>query len=337
MVQENNLGGGNYPRFGGLRNLRIIYLLCQPTWKLRRPDSMLPLPAGATANLSTIFFTKIWLPIKSRSRSDQKILVLQPETPTFLLIGELLSEETRRKLRLLSIERPLFFIEVNNAPNHLSLAREAKLVQRVIRMLTPAIFAPRLQALSTIFIAGNADFMNVIENVHFGLKGTPSASEVEFLTYLLEQNQPTYRRTSTAGSKSHPLRFGSGTAAESSLPQLAEHVEQHLARVLSDHAHRLDVFLDVQEERTAARILRIQRAWKKGIIDEFAGVEPLELLDLLAQNVDDQIWGQALQRSFLSVFGRHQPQYLPEACSITSGSSAPRWVSWVFIAASRKW
>ena len=87
----------------------------------------------------------------------------------------------------MSIDRPLFFIEANNASNHHSLAREAKLVQRVIRLLTPAIFAPRLHNLSTVFIAGNADFLSVMENVHFGFKGTPSASEVEFLTFLLEQ------------------------------------------------------------------------------------------------------------------------------------------------------
>ena len=38
-----------------------------------------------------------------------------------------------------------------------------------------------------MFIAGNADFLSAMENVHFGFKGTPSASEVEFLTFLLEQ------------------------------------------------------------------------------------------------------------------------------------------------------
>ena len=117
----------------------------------------------------------------------EQFLTQQPETPTFLLIGDTLGEETRRKLRLLSVERPLFFIEANNAPNHLSLAREAKLVQRVIRLLSPAIFAPRLGTLSPVFVVGNADFLNVIENVHFNLKGTPSASEVELLTFLLDQ------------------------------------------------------------------------------------------------------------------------------------------------------
>ncbi len=120
----------------------------------------------------------------------EQFLIEQPDTPTFVLIGEVLSEETRRKLRRLSVDKPLFFIEANNAPNHLSLAREAKLVQRVIRLLTPAIFAPQWDSLSTVFIAGNADILNAIENVHFNLKGTPSASEIEFLSYLLEHHRP---------------------------------------------------------------------------------------------------------------------------------------------------
>lgn len=97
----------------------------------------------------------------------EQFLLHAPEIPTFLLIGDNLGEETRRKLRVLSIKRPLYFIEANNAPNHRSLSREAKLVQRVIRLLTPAIFTPSLHTFSTVFIAGNADFLNVMENVHF--------------------------------------------------------------------------------------------------------------------------------------------------------------------------
>jgi len=67
----------------------------------------------------------------------EQFLIHNPQVPTFLLIGGPLGEETRRKLRILSVERPLYFIEANNAPNHLSLAREARLVQRVMRLLTP--------------------------------------------------------------------------------------------------------------------------------------------------------------------------------------------------------
>ena len=84
--------------------------------------------------------------------------------------------------------------------NQHSLAREAKLVQRVIRLLTPAIFAPRLDSLSTVFVIGNADFLGVIENVQFQLKGTPSASEVEFLNFLLEQNLAESRNRNPGGN-----------------------------------------------------------------------------------------------------------------------------------------
>ena len=57
------------------------------------------------------------------------------------------------------------------------------------------------------------------------------------------------------------------------------------------------------------------------IMDEFSSLDARELLDLLVQNVHEPDWCQALQRSFLSAFYRHQPQYRPEACLVASGSS----------------
>ena len=154
----------------------------------------------------------------------EQFLIHQPEIPTFVLIGGPLGEETRGKLRLLSVKYPLFFIEANNAPNHLSLAREAKLVQRVIRLLNPGIFAQRLHTLSTVFIAGNPDFLNVIENVHFNLKGTPSASEVELLTFLIDQKMTKLPTENSCGGASGQAlvrgpgvgtHYGNGSAATS--------------------------------------------------------------------------------------------------------------------------
>ncbi len=168
-----------------------------------------------------------------------------PGMPTFMLIGGPLDEVTRRKLRLLSIEHPLFFIETNNAPNHLSLAREAKLVQRVIRLLTPAIFAKRLHNLSTVFIVGNADFLSVIENVHFNLKGTPSASEAEFLDFLLAQELaelPTDGPAQVPKEKPSFEGLGLGVSAETVLPELAERVEGHLDKLVEDRALKVDAF-----------------------------------------------------------------------------------------------
>jgi aspartate/methionine/tyrosine aminotransferase len=253
-----------------------------------------------------------------------QFLVDSPEVPTFLLIGGLLGEETRRKLRLLSVEHPLYFIEANNAPNHLSLAREARLVQRVMRLLTPAIFAPRLDTLSTVFIAGNADFLNVLENVHFNMKGTPSASEVEFLIYLLEQklaDLPAEPPVQVPQTRPTFDGLGTGTAAETVLPQLTERAEKHLERLINAGAKNLANSLATFEEKTALVSRRMQSTWKDGIIDEFSAIQTKDLLDLLALNIHEPAWSQALQRSFLSAFCKHQPQYLPEACLVVSGSN----------------
>ena len=275
--------------------------------------------------ISNLLFEELAADERAAREQVEQFLIHQPNTPVFLLIGGPLGEETRRKLRLLSIERPLFFIEANNAPNHLSLAREAKLVQRVIRLLNPAIFEPRLHSLSTVFIAGNADFLNVIENVHFNLKGTPSASEVELLSFLLEQKLTHLQTDAPAEVPQVKPAFDGlalGIAAETVLPQLAERVEQHLEQLLNDHAKMIEYSLTDLEKKTNAFDQRVQNAWRKdGISDEFSAIETRKLLDLLIQNLHKPAWCQRLQRSFLSAFGKHQPQYRLEACHVASGSS----------------
>jgi aspartate/methionine/tyrosine aminotransferase len=254
----------------------------------------------------------------------EQFLIEQPETPTFMVIGDALGEDTRRKLRLLSIERPLFFIEANNAPNHLSLAREAKLVHRVLRLLSPAIFAPRLNPHSTVFIVGNADFLNVIENVHFNLKGTPSASEVELLAFLLDQKLANVQTKKPAQVPQVSPSFEGlslGIASESVLPQLAQHVEQHIEEVLENHVQTLAHSLAMFEEHTSVFNRQVKNAWRGGIFDEFSHIETKELFDAMVQNLHDPVWCESLQRSFLNAFVRHQPQYRPEACQVASGSS----------------
>ncbi|MBC8508137.1 MAG: pyridoxal phosphate-dependent aminotransferase [Anaerolineales bacterium] len=254
----------------------------------------------------------------------EQLLEQQSNIPTFLFIGNPLDEVTRRKLRLLSIERPLFFIEANNAPNHLSLAREAKLVQRVIRLLTPAVFAKRLHHLPTVFIAGNADFLGVIENVHFNLKGTPSASEAELLDFLLTQQLV---EEGTNLSEQVPLAKPSfeglamGVSAETVLPDLASRTEHRLEKLVEDGVQTLAHSLTSWEEKLSLLTRRIQNAWRGHIFDELAEFKADEILDLLVQNLHNSEWIQSLQRSFLSAFIKHQPQYSAEACLVVSGSS----------------
>lgn len=277
-------------------------------------------------------------------------LATEPDVPTFFIIGAPLTEVSRRKLRLLSIHAPLFFIEANHAANQHSLAREAKLVPRVIRLLTPAIFDARLGALATVFVIGNADFLGVIENVHFALKGTPSASEIELLHFLLEGNRFLLEGNRFLLEGNHFLFEGNlnpkPAASQEIFPDPAwlddwdgagfeergKGPARALARLSVRAGKRLESLLQA-EGRTANRISAslenkvehvtrlLQNRWDASQMDEFADVDSLALLDELIANLPNPAWQGRLQRSFLSVFTRHQPQYHPEACLVTSGSS----------------
>lgn len=279
------------------------------------------LPEDSFPNLQIIHLAE-----DERTAREQveQFIDLQPEVPTFLLIGSLLSEETRRKLRALSTRAALFFIEANNAPNHLSLAREARLVQRVIRLLTPAIFAPRLDSLSPVFIAGNADFLGVIENVHFKLKGSPSASEVEFLSFLLEQNLADLQaNSSTEIFPDNPWLegLGTGTSAETTLFDLTGTIGTRLEQVMDTSAQRVERSMAALDRKIALISRIVEDRWKADLSDEFSNLDSRELLEQLIENAHIPEWRHALEMSFLSVFVKHQPQYRPEACVVASGSS----------------
>jgi aspartate/methionine/tyrosine aminotransferase len=312
---------------GGIHEMLRIILFALSSYLEFTPARILSYRCELQTQLKTIpnlLFDELASDEHVACEQVERYLNLQSNMPTFLLIGRTLDEVTRRRLRLMSIEHPLFFIEANNAPNHLSLAREAKLVQRVIRLLTPAIFARRLHNLSIVFIVGNADFLSVIENVHFNLKGTPSASEAEFLDFLLVQELaelPSDMSAQVPQAKPSFEGLDLGISAETVLPELAERIERHLERLVDDRAQALTHSLTVLEEKSAVLANKVRNTWKGYIFDEFAELGPDEVLDKLIQNVHRPEWLQALQHSFLSVFTKQQPQYHPEACTVVSGSS----------------
>ncbi|MFN8380048.1 MAG: pyridoxal phosphate-dependent aminotransferase, partial [Anaerolineae bacterium] len=254
----------------------------------------------------------------------ERVLNDRPQSPVFVILGTEPSERARRRLRILSLDHALFFVEANEAPNHLSLAREARLVQRVIRLLTPAIFSPHLEQLSTVFIAGNADYLSAIENVHFNLKGTPCASDITFLDYLLTHRLSQLDAETSSGLP--PVRpvfegFSMGEAADRVLPRITQHAGQWLEGPLNAQSERLERALNVLEGRADQLSRRVQSPWKGQAVDEFAAYEVSDLIDYLVDHIDGPETFHALERSFLSAFTRHQAQYEPEACVVTSGSS----------------
>ncbi|PIW70467.1 MAG: hypothetical protein COW08_01685, partial [Ignavibacteriales bacterium CG12_big_fil_rev_8_21_14_0_65_30_8] len=248
----------------------------------------------------------------------------QPTTPSFLLLGKITKEETRRALRLLSLEFPLFFIEVNNAPNHLSLAREAKMMNRVLRFMTPEIFSKSLKGLSIVFLAGNSDFIKVIENIHFQLKGTPSASEVELLSYILKENlvnnkndipKPNLIVETSNESFSNNiigniLANNSFNSFEEKFKNLISHNENIVTNI-TERVSKIESRLSKKTDLDSAIFY----------FDKFLSNNANNLLDQFIENIESKDWAKDLENSFLYVFLKHHPEYRHKNCLTVSGSS----------------
>ncbi len=256
--------------------------------------------------------------------ATQTSLEQEPAIPTFVVLGAPTSETTRRSLRALSFRYPLFFLEVNDAPNHHSLAREATLVERVIRFLTPAVLSPRFRESSLVFVAGNADYLAHLETIHFQLKGTPSASEVELLAFLLQQ------RSSGGDEKerSEPLpveapteNTGFGLDAEATAARHASQAERHLVAVLASAEKRAGTAAAAFEARIRRISSRLQPRRTLSVPDRFAAKSAAELIHEFTGLSDATDWIRDLSFSFLAAFTRHHPEYELPFCTLVSGSS----------------
>jgi aspartate/methionine/tyrosine aminotransferase len=238
--------------------------------------------------------------------------------PSFVLLGRILSEQIRRALRHLSLDRALFVVEVNDAPNHLSLAREARMMDRTLRFLTPAIFSPLLEGLATVFIAGYDEFVSLIEAAHFQLKGTPSAAEVELLAFLLKQRPP-------AGSAAAPL-------VRETLYQEPAPLLPGLHRAAGEAISRIESRIAQSGQGWGARIESRSRALAGRAAESLARAG-----ELLARNsaLSDPLEGLGLREilgalparraelaaAFKAAFLRHHPEYRADASLVVSGSA----------------
>ncbi|RPH35465.1 pyridoxal phosphate-dependent aminotransferase, partial [bacterium] len=253
-----------------------------------------------------------------------RALAEEPGLPNFLVMGVVPGEEVRRSLRHVSLENPLFFVEINNAPNHLSLAREAKLADRVLRFLTPAIFSPRLGKLSTVFVAGNADYLAAMEAVHFQLKGTPSASEAELLSYVLEQ-----KLAGEADGQADPSivldppyeGLTPGVNGDNILPALSRIIENRLSAIVSGKQEMIEKHVEGYTRKAEALLGRMQAHPAMPRMDQFATLSANVLLQELIVNAQSEEWQSQLLQSHLQAFIRHHPEYRLRNSLVVSGSS----------------
>ncbi len=282
-----------------------------------------PLPPHVTSFDQLQFVT---LPDNEQSAivSLQKLLREDTPIPTFLLLGSVTSEQTRRTLRTMSQEYPLFFLEANDAPNHLSLAREAKLVDRVLRFLSPGIFSPRLTRLPIVFVAGNADYLSLLETLHFQLKGTPSASEVEFLTFILRRDIQQHEDASAppALTVGPPLESpGWHDGAETSLVRLASRIERRLSGLLAPRLDSYDAGAETIGKRITAAAEGAAAGTRLPSPEPYAGYTAVSLLRELVSGPGAESLITGLNDSFLQQFVRHHPEYDLLGSTVVSGSS----------------
>ncbi len=261
---------------------------------------------------------------ESLINSLNSLLVVNQDKPNFLLIGDITKEKTRRELRQLSLSFPLFFVELNDAPNHLSLAREAKMMSRVLRIITPSVFHKSLENIALTFILGNSDFIKVFETVHFQLKGTPSSTEIELLSFLLQNYNEFFNYIEEENDLNVEAEFEKIILKETGynfLYKKVKQIEKRAEELINRQSQTLESIIKKYQHNVN---LINNLSWKnfnKLYYDKFSDVNALELLEQLAANIYSKDFIDEIIKSYLYVFLNYHPEYKPESCLVISGSS----------------
>ncbi len=243
--------------------------------------------------------------------------------PHILVLGSVCGEETRRELRNASLGKPVLFIELNNAPNHQSLAREAKLSDKVLRLLTPEAFWDEVTESAVTVLAGNAEIIKVFENVHFQLKGTPSASEVELLHFLIEHESkiPAKNKESVARElpEISPKTDYISEAANKDYSGMINKLEAIVERTSESFGEKIERFANLSENIIGDILPSINGGLNDE--DEFLSKDSVELAGELLENLNNEEWHKKLERSFLSAFVKEHPEYKYKNSVVVSGSA----------------
>lgn len=247
-------------------------------------------------------------------------LAQHESTPAFLVMGRIVSEHSRRQMRQLSLINPLIFIEANDAQNHLSLSREAKMMNRVIRFLTAGVFDRRLKNLSVIFVAGNSDFLQIFESVHFQLKGTPSSTEIDLLGYLLKC-LPAHDLSHNEIRLESEYEGTTGIPALKAVGRIVTNTEELLEDVVEKAGHLLENATGNLEDIANSHLKTLLRRSERNYLDKFQGFDAISLFDELIGNIQNKNLIAELSRSYLSAFLDHHPEYRPSNTLVASGSS----------------
>ncbi len=256
---------------------------------------------GKIKNVSGINF--IDLAVEDEFLSKLKTEYKISKLPAFILLGKIPNEKTRRELRVLSLTIPIFFVEINDSPNHNSFAREAKLKDNVIRFLTPQVLKDNLNLSSVIFAAGNSDYIKAMNSIHFRLKGTPSASEVELLGYLLEANLPVGNSIQNKSNE-----FPEEIIEEENFPTLAD-IQKNIVNISRKYSNRISDFTSKVDNDNPIKYAQniFNGNLNKSIFHSTKN--SIELFDELISNFDSEDFHLYIINNFKSAFCQFHPEY----------------------------
>jgi aspartate/methionine/tyrosine aminotransferase len=309
---------------GGIWEAIRVFLQAVSSYMIIQPVNILlyniDLPEHLK-NFPSIKFT--FLP--SNEAEAQKIIERSVNnTPHFLFLGSVLNEETRRNLRRISLEKPLFFVELNDAPNHLSIAREAKMLNRVIRFISPAVFSKNLNQLSIIFACGNSDFIKIIDTIHFQIKGTPSSSETELLSYLLKNEIHLNGKNELPTDRLNlPDEINLSSSPVKHLPVFSNTIAEKYSGFYNNKLHLVESTLDrlLNKANESINSFFSGSEYYKFSYDQLYDVPFDELSDFFLSNLKSPELNKTLSESFLNSFICHHPEYKKEESLVVSGSA----------------
>lgn len=246
----------------------------------------------------------------------------EPPLPVFIILGSIPSEKSRRLLRRYALKLPLFFVEVNNALNHKSMAREARMSDRVVRLMTPTAIDSGLEQIGLTIVAGNAAYLRALENVHFSLKGTPSASEIALVHFLLTKGP---QESTTESAQAFQLENPPDSPGVSPVPgytswwQLTRRITQRVNAAIERigfPGQRMASVAEMVRDRSD-RLLRNISA----VADPFSGLEIHEVIAQFFRHQNHPEWLRELEQACRAAFLGHYPEYRPPDSILVSGSA----------------
>ncbi len=316
---------------GGIAEAFRVFMLGTAQYLVHTPADLLLYGLSLPRHLLSLPHMRV-----ATAEPDEAALLLRlrslferrEQAPVFLGLGRIVNEETRWHLRQIALRHPLFMIEANDAPNSQSMARESRMSSRVLRFLTPAVFSPNLATLPTVFVAGSAAFVSMLEVAHFQLKGTPSAPEVEHLAALLEdaEKRKISNPTGLFDTIDDTSQYKRTAVVDRQTDASTRHLEALRRRVGESVAPHLASLAELATRLAAGREPLLDRARTiLGTIvpgaDPLAGHDTLDLLEEFFSSGCDALWQVRMETAFLTAFLGHHPEYVEADTQVVSGSS----------------